>query len=202
MRVNRELVPWAMAVGRAALGPVMVLGARAGWNGLAMAGIVLVALLSDIFDGVLARRWRCDTAPVRLADTIADTVFYVGVGVAVWVGRRGVLREDAGLVLALLGLELARYAVEFARFGKPASYHSYLAKAWGLVMASAMVAVFASAHGAGWLAAAMVVGLVSNAEGLAMSLVMPEWRKDVKGLVAAWRIRREVADGSRVTVCA
>ena len=191
MKAGRTLIPWGMAAGRAALGPVMIVGARAGWNGMAMAAIVVAALLSDIFDGVLARRWKCDTAAVRLFDSMADTIFYSGVGIAVWVGRRAVLREDAGLVAALVGLELVRYAVEFARFGKPASYHSYLAKTWGLVMACAMIAVFAGSHGAGWLAAAMVVGLGSNLEGLAMSCVMPEWRKDVKGLRAALEIRRK-----------
>ena len=62
---KRQLIPWLMAGGRAVLGPVLIVGAKCGWNGLTLAGLVVAALASDIYDGVLARRWGCDTAGVR-----------------------------------------------------------------------------------------------------------------------------------------
>ena len=37
--------------------PVIVLGALRGWSGGWLAAIVVAALVSDIYDGVLARRW-------------------------------------------------------------------------------------------------------------------------------------------------
>ena len=125
IKAQKEQIPWAMAAGRAVLGPVLVAGAISGWNGVMMAWLVGTALLSDIFDGVLARRWKCDTAGVRLFDSTADAVFYIGAGVALWIGPSPVLRANAGLLIALLALEAARYVVEFAKFGKPAHvYHT------------------------------------------------------------------------------
>src|SRR5271156_1284704 len=128
MRINfcREQIPWAMAGVRAALGPVVIAGEACSWNGFKLAGMVIVALLSDIFDGVLARRWFCDTASVRLFDSMADTVFYVCVAIALWIGQPGVWRHYAGLLIPLLSLEMLRFGWDFAKFGKPASYHSYL----------------------------------------------------------------------------
>ena len=41
----REWIPWVMAAGRAALGPVLVVGAECGWNGVAMAGLVAENLM-------------------------------------------------------------------------------------------------------------------------------------------------------------
>jgi CDP-diacylglycerol--glycerol-3-phosphate 3-phosphatidyltransferase len=99
MAINfrREQIPWMMAAGRAALGPVLIAGEACGWNGLALASMVLTALQSDIFDGVLARRWGCDTGGVRLFDSMADTVFYLcAAGRAVSAGSNAVragLRE-------------------------------------------------------------------------------------------------------------
>ncbi len=189
MSFRKEQVPWLMAAGRAALGPLMVAGQACGWNGVAMAAMIVAALLSDIFDGVLARRWKCDTAAVRVFDSMADTVFYLGVAVALWMGHRDVLRTHAWLLGELLSLEAARFTFDFAKFGKPASYHSYLAKTWGLVMAVAVTAAFATGRG-GWLIAmALVLGIVCNLEGLVMSVVLSEWRRDVKTLSAALRIR-------------
>ena len=202
IEAQKEQIPWAMAAGRTVLGPVLVAGAISGWNGVMMAWLVGTALLSDIFDGVLARRWKCDTAGVRLFDSTADAVFYAGAGVALWIGPSPVLRANAGLLVAVLALEAARYGLEFAKFGKPASYHSYLAKAWGLAMAAAMIWAFASNGSQGasvLLGVSLALGIVSNLEGLAMSLILPVWRKDVKGLAAAWATAKEVR-GSRFEV--
>jgi len=188
MSFRKEQIPWVMAAGRAVLGLLMVVGQACGWNGVAMAAMIVSALLSDIFDGMLARCWKCDTAAVRLFDSMADTVFYLGVALALWMGHRDVLREHAWLLGTLLSLEVARFAFDFAKFGKPASYHSYLAKTWGLVMAVAVTTTFAT--GGGWLIAiALALGIACNAEGLAMSIVLSEWRRDVKTLSAALRIR-------------
>ncbi len=192
IEVQKDEIPWAMAAGRAVLGPVLVAGEIAGWNGLMMAWLVVTALVSDIFDGVLARRWRCDTPGVRLFDSMADTVFYLCVAIALWIGQPQLVRANAGLLGTLLALEAVRFGVDFAKFGKPASYHTYLAKAWGLVMATAVVAAFAapaSAHAGARVAMALVLGIACDLEGLAMSLVLPVWRKDVKGLRAAWQAR-------------
>ena len=192
IRIQRERLPWAMAAGRALLGPVLIAGEKCGWNGLTLAWIVVATLMSDIFDGVLARRWRCDTAGVRLFDSMADTVFYGCVTIAIWIGQPQLLRDNAGLLAALLALEGGSFGLNFAKFGKPASYHSYLAKAWGLTMATAVVAVFASRHARPLLPVALALGIACNLEGLAMSLVLPVWRKDVKTLHAAWRLRVEM----------
>jgi CDP-diacylglycerol--glycerol-3-phosphate 3-phosphatidyltransferase len=85
----KQRIPWLMAAARGALGPVMVIGQACQWNGFALAGTILAALLSDIYDGVLARRWHCDTPAVRLFDSMADTV-------SICVRRRRALSRPAG----------------------------------------------------------------------------------------------------------
>jgi CDP-diacylglycerol--glycerol-3-phosphate 3-phosphatidyltransferase len=191
IRISKELIPWGMAAGRAALGPILIAGAACSWNGVTLAGIVVTALVSDIYDGVLARRWGCDTAGVRLFDSMADTVFYLCTGVALWIGQPQVWRSYGGLLVALLGLEVVRFAFDLVKFGKPASYHSYLAKLWGLVMAIAVVGVFAMHRSNVLVPAALVLGILCDLEGLAMSVVMPVWRKDIKTLRAALNFRRQ-----------
>jgi CDP-diacylglycerol--glycerol-3-phosphate 3-phosphatidyltransferase len=179
-------------VGRAALGPVVVLGERCGWNASALAAIVLTALVSDIFDGVLARRWKTDTAALRLSDSLADTTFYLCVAAAIGFGMPAVWHPYRSGVLLVLGCEALHFVLDFIKFGKPASYHSYLAKTWGLVLAVAVVVTFATQHASIWMTAAVALGVLSNAETLAMSVILPVWRRDVKTLALAWRIRMDL----------
>ena len=186
----RRLVPWAMVWLRVVLGPVIAWGARAGWDGRWLGLIVLVALLDDIYDGVLARRWGCDTPRIRLADSVADTVFYLGVTGALWMREPGVLRANGWLLGMLFGLEGVRYGFDFWKFGKGASYHSYLAKVWGLVMAGAVIEVLSFGGSRGMVGVAIGLGILADVEGLAMSVMLPRWTHDVKTLGVAWRLRR------------
>src|ERR1700761_3546359 len=97
-------IPWLMAGTRAALGPVMVLCERSGWSGLTLAAIVVTALLSDIFDGDLTRRWRCDPAAVLIFDSMADIVFYMGCGASLWLRLPHLMQSfvlPIGIVLGL-----------------------------------------------------------------------------------------------------
>ena len=192
IRIRKQYIPWVMAAARAALGPVLIAGAACSWNGFALAGMVVGALVSDIYDGVLARRWGCDTVGVRLFDSMADTVFYLCTAVALWVSEPQLWRSYGGLLVVVLVLEAVRFAFDFVKFEKPASYHSYLAKLWGLVMAVAVIGVFALDRSNVLVPVALVLGILCNVEGLAMSAMMPVWRKDVKTVAVAWRIRREV----------
>ncbi len=192
IKLRKEQVPWVMAASRTMLGPVLIAGDACGWSGVITAWLVVTALVSDIFDGVLARRWHCDTAGVRLFDSMADTVFYVCAAIALWIGVPQVWRANAGLLAVLVGLEAVRFGLDFAKFGKPASYHSYLAKVWGLVMAAAVLAVFASRRTSVLIPLALGLGIACDLEGLAMSLMLPVWRKDVKTLRVAWQLRGEM----------
>jgi len=181
-----------MAGGRALLGPVLIVGEKCGWSGAGLAALIVAALLSDIFDGVLARRWQCDTAGVRLFDSMADTFFYAGVVAALWVGQPALWASWRGPVLMLLACEAGRIGFDLVKFGKPASYHSYLAKTWGLVLAVAVVTAVAIGHADALMTAAVVLGVACNVEGVAMSVMLPVWRRDVKTVAVAWRLRQEM----------
>jgi phosphatidylglycerophosphate synthase len=154
------------------------------------------AAIADIYDGRLARRWKCDGPGVRLYDTMADTFFYLCIGVALWLGRPQIWRASLPLIVAMLAVEALRWLLEIARYGKIASYHSRLARCWGGVLAVAVVAVLALHRGALLIDAAMLTGIACNLEGIAMSLVLPVWTRDVCNLRAALAIRQPSGDES------
>ena len=190
----KDTLPWAMVWLRVALCPVIALGAQFGWDGKWLGLIVLVALVDDIYDGVLARRWGCATERLRRADSAADTVFYLGVAAALWLRDEQLLRENWKLLATLGSLEVLRYGLDWLKYGRAASYHSYLAKSWGLVMGVAVIGAL-SFGGPRWLVwASLTIGIASDAEGLAMSLMLPRWRNDVKTLSTAWKLRGEMLE--------
>ena len=191
-------IVWGMVLGRAAMGPLIVVAAWCGVAGWVLGGVVIVMLVDDIVDGMVARLWKLDGANLRLADSCADTVFYLGTVAAIWLRAPLSLRSNWLVIAIVLGLEAARYIFDLAKFRKAASYHSYLAKFWGLVLASAIVCVLVKG-GPNWpITVAAIFGIAVNLEGLMMSLLLPHWQNDVKTLVAAMKIRALAALTERV----
>ena len=167
-------------------------GVHAAAAGALYVACCVAAFLSDVFDGVLARRWRVDGPAVRRLDSAADTVFYVAAAWSVWVARPDVVRDYAAGALVVVALEVVRYAVDYWKFGREASYHAWSAKAWGVALFAALVATMGFGRPRGFVDAAIALGVVADLEGLAMTLVLPRWAHDVRGLGAAWRLRVSV----------
>jgi CDP-diacylglycerol--glycerol-3-phosphate 3-phosphatidyltransferase len=180
---------------RLALGPVLLLMA---WGGIGGAPAVLVCLAglgSDYFDGAIARRFGMDSAAVRRFDSATDAVFFVCAALAAWHLHAELLRPYLPLVWAVVALEFARYAFDLVKFRREAAYHAWSAKAWGLVLFAALVVLLGWGR-ASLVPLALVVGIVADAEGLAISFILPEWTHDVPSVWHAWGIAKERHRGS------
>ena len=155
-----------------------------------LAAIVLVSgFLSDIFDGVVARRFDVSTAGLRRLDSAVDTVFYLAAAFCAWRLQPAAIEANLLWIGLIIGTQVIDHLAELAKFGREASYHAWSARVWGLALFVALIALFASGSGA-LLPVAAAFGLLSHTETLAITLVLPEWRHDVPTVFHAWRIRR------------
>src|SRR5947207_7151925 len=74
--------PEVLIAFRAACAPAIFVLACFGAPGSWLAAVLLAACVSDILDGIVARRMGCATPGLRYADTVVDTVFYVTAAIA------------------------------------------------------------------------------------------------------------------------
>jgi len=184
-------LPWIMVISRAALGPLVLLISRTRQHSLVIAVCILVALVFDIFDGLLARLWNVATARLRRCDTLADTVFYGCVFLVVLINYPATVHRIGLLLMILIVLEIIQHIFSLLKFGRLASYHSNLSKIWGLLLASALIALL----GFGWdklMDISIGWGILVNLEGFAMSFVLPAWQHDIPTLGYAVWLRREL----------
>ncbi len=180
---------------RAALGPGIILLSQLSKGGWLLAACIGLALLSDIFDGVLARRWQIDTESLRRRDTRVDTFFYACVLVVVLLRCPAAFQRRWPLITALLAAEVAQHLVAIVKYGRHASYHSILSKIWGLLLAAAMIALLGWGADNWFLDLAIAWGILCNLQGLAMSFLLPAWQRDVLTVFHAWRLRRHMSLG-------
>jgi CDP-diacylglycerol--glycerol-3-phosphate 3-phosphatidyltransferase len=188
----KQRLPWALVALRAALAPGIVLISQLCSSGLLLAGIVMLALVSDVYDGVLARRWQVDTPRLRRCDTGADTLFYLGVILVLALRYPTTASRLSTLFAVLIAVEIGQHLFAFLKYRRNASYHSLLAKSWGLLLAGAVIGLFAFGLDNWYLTLAVAWGVLCNVEGFIMSLLLPSWQRDVPTLAHAWRLRKQL----------
>jgi len=181
--------PEVLVAFRAACAPAIFALACFGFPGPLLAGVLLAAFLSDVFDGIVARRMGLGTGGLRHADTLVDTWFYVAAAVAMRIAVPGAF-DGAGLPLALLiAVHVSRKTFELAKFGRIASYHMWSSKALGVVIMLTMTTVFLTGSPSLLVPLALWLGLANELEGFVASVVLPEWTADVASAIHACQMR-------------
>lgn len=187
LRASKTLkrhIPVALTTLRLLLGPVALLCAWSGVTRLVYLPILVTGTLSDIFDGILARRFGVSTPWLRRYDSVTDVIYYLFIlGVAFVLCRPVIVTNILPLCL-LLASEAIVVLVSYARFGKYPATHTYLAKFYGLCLLAAVIALLVF-NASGWAIVALtVVALTTNAEILAIHLLAKSQPVDVPGIFA------------------
>ncbi len=184
-----QKLPAAMVASRFFAGPLLLWAALARQNSAWLVAILVYVFLSDVFDGVVARRLQSVTETLRVADSLADTSFYVCVAFAVWELHQAILVPFFGPLLAVIALLAVNWVLAMVKFHRAMSFHAYSSKLWGLSLFAASIALLGFSTAGIWLWAAVIVGILGHLEGLAMILILPRRAHDVSGIPEALRLR-------------
>jgi len=183
-------IPVSLVILRCAIAPFLLWDA---WDGRVSPVFLVaygIAVMSDIFDGIIARRLDVSTEGLRTADSWADRWLYLCVAIAAWRTHAEVILDFREPLLTVVGLQGMWWVVNLAKYGRPASYHTYSAKAWGLSLISVAIALFGYNTGGLMLWIAIILGCFHTLEEIMMTLLLPTWHHDVLSIVHAFRLRR------------
>ena len=188
----RQRTGWAVALAltllRLALAPIVIVLAARQARPMWLAGCLAIGLLSDVFDGIVARRANASTPGLRLADSVVDTVFYLAIAAAAWLRFPDALRPWGWAILVIIACEFANYGASLLKFGKGASYHAYSAKTMGVALFAACGTLFLSGS-AVLLPPALGIAFVAQLEVAAITWILVEWQHDVRTVAHAIRFR-------------
>lgn len=191
-------VPLALTAVRALLAPVVVLLAIFHPSRSAFGACLIAAFVSDVFDGILARRMNVATPILRRLDSITDTIFYLCTAFAVWHLYPSVILQHMVALVALAGLEVVRYIFDLRKFGREASYHMWSSKLWGIALFVGIFSLLALGSSGVAVSAAIYLGIVADIEGLTISVIINEWESDIPTFLHAYR--RRSAKAAQVSV--
>src|SRR6185437_2604191 len=188
MRLIRQL-PVLLTGLRVLLAPVVVFLALFAPIPGVFAICLLTAFLSDLFDGIVARRVGVATPALRRFDSAADTLFYAACLFAAWRLHPTAITERIVPLSILIALEGTRYLVDLAKFRREASYHMWSSKVWGIALFVGFFALLVLGATGAAVSLAVYAGIIADLEGLAISVALRTWRSDVPSLFHALQLR-------------
>jgi hypothetical protein len=182
-------LPIALIGMRFLLGPVLFVDA---WDGITSVWFLVgltTAFLSDVFDGVIARRVGAVTAGLREADGRTDVWLYSWIAASAWLTHHDILIVYRVPLLIVIATQILAWIVDWIKYRRFSNYHAYTAKAWGVTLFAATIALFGFNTTSVFLWPAIVCGMVCTLEEIAITLVLPVWTYDVPSVFHALRVR-------------
>jgi phosphatidylglycerophosphate synthase len=174
------------------LGPVMIL-ITYNYGDKARAVLVILLLLgiiSDIFDGIIARNTGVSSAKLRRMDSQTDLIFWVCAGWCSWLLNPEIVIANKYAVITIFVMEGLTYVFSILKFGKETCTHALLSKLWGLTLFAAFVSIIGFGHAGVPMVLAVAFGIISHIDVYLIILLLPKWTHDVPSAWHAWQIRK------------
>jgi len=151
-------------------------------------GTYLVLITTDLIDGPIARRLHQRSDLGAHLDSVADATLnaclVIGAAILCW----DALQHELVFVGAVVASYLLSQAFGLAKFRKPISYHTYIAKTtqWLAVFAALALVL----DGSVWpLRIATAVATAGNIETILITAALATWKTDVPTVFQVWRRR-------------
>lgn len=195
--IKTNNIPYLLVYLRLIFGPIMLVisfyfGKPAN---MAIFILMLIGLLSDIFDGIIERNLNVSSEKLRIADSRVDLIFGICAGISAFLLWPLQIIQQIELIILLFVMEGMCYVTSILKFKKSACTHSYLAKFWGITLFMSLANLILFGQTGPLFTLCVVVGVLANTEIIFITLILKEWTHDIPSMFHAVRIRQ----GKKIT---
>ncbi|REC49642.1 CDP-alcohol phosphatidyltransferase family protein [Chryseobacterium pennipullorum] len=184
-------LPYILIAMRLILAPCILLLAYFGEAEVRFLIVALMyfGLLTDIFDGIIARKIGVSSEKLRRLDSQTDLIFWLSLGFAAYFLNSELIKSEWLGILFIFVMEALCYVVSIWKFGKETCTHAFLSKMWGvsLLIAFTYLIGFQQMGWAFYLAVGL--GFISHIDVILIVMLLPQWQYDVPSSYHAWKIR-------------
>jgi len=151
-----------------------------------------LGLVSDILDGIIARKQKISSEKLRRMDSQTDMIFWLSIGFATWILYPKLISDNLIVIWIILIMEIACYVISLIKFKKETCTHSFLSKLWGISLLVAFTSLIGFNNAGIPFAMAIILGLISQLEIILIILILPKWTHDIPSVYHAYLIRKGI----------
>jgi CDP-diacylglycerol--glycerol-3-phosphate 3-phosphatidyltransferase len=152
--------------------------------------LLTTGLLTDIFDGIIARRLNISTVGLRRLDSSIDQQFFLSFAFATYLQCPEFFKTNYLILIILFSFEALTYIVSYLKFKKEVATHSIGAKIWTLIIFASLVEIVLTCHSTVLFSLCNWIGIGSRIEIIAILFILKEWTNDVPTVYHSLKLRK------------
>jgi len=156
------------------------------------ASLLLLCFLSDMLDGFIARKLKITSDRGAQIDSIADAITFCIAMVGIVKFEVAFIKEEYILVLLAFVPYLFQLIISYWRYGKPTSFHTYLAKIAAIFQGLFLLTLFFYGVVYWLFYIVIIISVIETIEEIILIFLHKRWRTNVKGLY--WVIMRGIKE--------
>jgi cardiolipin synthase (CMP-forming) len=174
-------IPNSLSFYRILVSPVILYFALSGQESL-YAFFLVINLLSDVFDGYIARKYGMETEFGARLDSVADIFTYLLAFTGIYIFKlEDLLPHLTGFMIFAMLMASTQF-LSLARFGRLPSFHLYSTKIGGYIQGAFFIVLFAYDLVVPLYYLMIGWGIMSAIEHITLQLILPAMRSNVRGL--------------------
>lgn len=187
-------VPYLLILCRLILGPIMIYLTYNPVSSIRiiLVGLIFLGLLSDIFDGIIARRAGISSEKIRRMDSQVDVIFWLCVGWCAWLLNPEIIKDNKYSIALVFVMEALTYMFSFVKFGKETCTHALLSKLWGITLLVAFVSIIGFGYAGISLFLCVLFGIIGHIDVYLIIYFLPKWTHDVPSSYHAYLIKKGI----------
>ncbi|MDG1432674.1 MAG: CDP-alcohol phosphatidyltransferase family protein [Saprospiraceae bacterium] len=158
-------------------------------NNSVVISLLYIGIITDIFDGIIARKLEISTDSFRVQDTVIDLLFYLAVLGYIAASNFQIIIDNKILIIIVLSLETFMYLISITRFKKLPSPHALLSKLWGIYIVVEFTLLLLKVEGSHFQIA-LCFGILVHLDRVLIYSILKKWDHDIPSSYHAFLVRK------------
>ena len=151
-----------------------------------------LGLLTDVFDGIIARKLNVATEKLRIWDSNVDQFFWLITIVSIFFLNFNFVKTNMIWIGIPLILELTAYFISYFKFKKPIATHSLLAKLWTISLLTFLIDLVLNSTSNISFIICISLGIISRIEIILIVFRLKKWTTDVPSIFVVSKINKGI----------
>lgn len=190
----KNKIPQALILFRLFLGPILIFLTNKFGTSIRfeLVFLIFLGLLSDVFDGIIARKLKVSSEKLRRMDSQTDLIFWLCVGYCAWLLNPEIILEFQFQIILIFVMEALTYVFSIAKFGKETCTHAILSKFWGITLLICFVSIIGFGYGGISVILVILFGIIGHLDVYLIIYFLPKWTHDVPSCYHAYLIKKNI----------
>ncbi len=180
-------IPNLLSLFRIIAAPFLLL---TGWFNMPTLFFILfvLMLLSDALDGIIARMWDQTSELGARLDSYGDILTYLTTPLAAWWLWPDIIKDELYYIIAAIIIYVLPAVFALLKFGKLASYHTWITKISAVLMSAGAVMLLGFESNLLFHIAIYFL-VIEMVENIAITFILQEQKSNIYSIWHAWKER-------------